>query len=136
MQFIWYSKTIFLFYLAGNILGIEWIKVQLLVFCLYILILVCNSQWHRLERIWFFCPEGHVPMRNFLTSLWNEGKQLQTFNSKVSPQLQIDSDNQTFLRKKRFARQKANLINWAWHENQIWAYMQIVSAKSWSARCY
>ena len=50
-------------------------------------------------------------MRNFLTPLWNEGKQPHTFNSEVSPQLQVDSDNQTFLRKKTFARQKAKLMN-------------------------
>ena len=33
------------------------------------------------------------------------------FNSDVSLQLQVDSDNQTYLREKKFARQKANLMN-------------------------
>ena len=39
-------------------------------------------------------------MRNFLTPLWDEGKQPHTFNSEVCAQLTFDSDNQTFLRKK------------------------------------
>ena len=59
--------------------------------------------------IQFFCPEGHATMRNFLTPLWNEGKQPCTFNSEVNPQLQVDSDNQTFSRKKTFARQRPTL---------------------------
>ena len=33
----------------------------------------------------FFHPEGHMTMRNFLTPLWNEGKQPCTFYSDVSP---------------------------------------------------
>ena len=45
----------------------------------------------------------------FLTPLWNEGKQPRTFNCEVSPQLQVDSKNHTFLRKKTFARQKPTL---------------------------
>ena len=40
-------------------------------------------------------------MRNFLTPLWNEGKQPRKFNSEGCSQLQVDSDNQTFLRKKK-----------------------------------
>ena len=67
-----------------------------------ILVVVVNT-------IWFLHPEGHVTMHNFLMPLWNEGKQPHTFNSEVSPQLQVDSDNQTFLRKKTFARQKPML---------------------------
>ena len=54
-------------------------------------------------------PEGKRTMHNFLTPLWNEGKQQHIFNSKVSPQLQVNSDNQIFLRKKTFARQKPAL---------------------------
>ena len=50
-------------------------------------------------------------MGNFLMPLLNEGKQPRTFNSVFSPQLQVDSDNQTFLRKKPFARPKANIMN-------------------------
>ena len=49
----------------------------------------------------FFRLEGHVVMRNFLTPLWNEGKQPRKFNSEGCLQLQVDSDNQTFLRKKK-----------------------------------
>ena len=33
----------------------------------------------------FFRPEGHVTMRNFLTTLRNEGKQPRTFYCDVSP---------------------------------------------------
>ena len=40
-----------------------------------------------------FRPEGHVTMPNFLPSLWNHGKQPRTFNSDISPQYQVDSDN-------------------------------------------
>ena len=38
--------------------------------------------------------------RNVLTPLRNEGKQSGTFNSEDSPQLQVESDNLTFLMKK------------------------------------
>ena len=68
MHFVWYSKTIFLFYLASNTLGIEWIGKIMDLFTsgpatslLLVLILVQNSQWHSpdkknlktaVERIW------------------------------------------------------------------------------------
>ena len=57
MHFIWYSKTFFLFYLASNILGIEWIGKIMDLFTsgstisvLFVLILARNSQWHSPDR--------------------------------------------------------------------------------------
>ena len=46
------------------------------------------------------------------------------FNSEVSPQLQVDNDNQTYLSEKTFARQKPTLR----------IRLHIVSVKSRSAR--
>ena len=72
---------------------------------------IYNSIWLWNYISYIFRSEDHVTMGNFLMPLLNEGKHPRTFNSVFSPQLQVDSDNQTFLRKKAFARQKANIMN-------------------------
>ena len=78
MHFVWYSKTTFLFYLASNILGVEWIGKIMDLFTsgpatstivLFVLILVQNSQWHSpdkknlkpaVERIWLDVIENII----------------------------------------------------------------------------
>ena len=61
-------------------------------------------------------------MCKFLQLLWNEGKQLYTFNRDASPQQQVDSDSQTVLRKKHLWG-KSQAYEKEWHKNQIFAYM-------------
>ena len=74
---------------------------------LWSLFLIKLETWKSAKRFQYWAVRSVTWLCEiFLKPLWNEGKQPRIFNSEVSPQWQVDSNNQTFLRKKTFARQK------------------------------
>ena len=74
---------------------------------LWSLFLIKLETWKSTKRFQYWAVRSVTWLCEiFLKPLWNEGKQPRIFNSEVSPQWQVDSNNQTFLRKKTFARQK------------------------------